>query len=134
MNLFFDECVSAGAAVHFRNTTDHATCHPRDINMSGATDPEVLEYCIQIDHLLITVNGKDFRKLCGTPDQLHPGLVIIPSVSKARQIELIEVALEFINNEAPPQSPQDWMVNRVVEVDSSGSATQAQLPKENSPG
>lgn len=132
MNLFFDECVSAGAAVHFRDTTDHAACHTRDINMSGAPDTEVLTYCIAFDHILITVNGKDFRKLCGTPEQMHPGLIIVPSVSKARQILLIEAALALISQEAPPETPQDWMVNRVVEVDAQGAVTHAQLPKSGS--
>lgn len=130
MNLFFDECVSAGAAVHFRIMTDHATCHTRDVNMSGATDTEVLAYCINFDHTLITVNGKDFRKLCGTPEQLHPGLIIIPSVSKLRQILCIEAALAVIIQEAPPETPQNWMVNRVVEVDSQCAVTYAELPKD----
>ena len=40
--------------------------------MSGASDAEVLDYCIEFDHTLITINGKDFRRLCGKPDQLHP--------------------------------------------------------------
>jgi predicted nuclease of predicted toxin-antitoxin system len=130
MKLFFDECVSAGAAVHFRKTTPHATCHTRDIAMSGATDAAVLARCIAIDHVLITVNGRDFRKLCGTPEQLHPGLVVIPSVSRVRQIELIDAALALIHREAPPQTPEDWMVNRVVEVDPRGIVTHAELPKE----
>lgn len=129
MNLFFDECVSAGAAVHFRRATDHATCHTRDIDMSGARDAEVLAYCIEYDHILITVNGRDFRKLCGAPDRMHPGLVIIPSLSKARQIQSIEAALALIVREAPPETPQDWMVNRVVEVDAHGGVTHAELPK-----
>ena len=130
MNLFFDECVSASTAVHFRDTTTHATCHPRDINMSGATDTEVLAYCIEFDHTLITVNGKDFRKLCGGPEQMHPGLIIIPSVSKERQIRCIEVALALIDQEAPPEVPQDWVVNRVVEIDSNGNVSHALLPKD----
>lgn len=130
MNLFFDECVSPGAALHFRETTAHATCHPRDMNMAGASDPAVLAYCIQVDHVLVTVNGRDFRKLCGGPDVLHPGLIIIPSVSKARQIERIETALNLIAREAPPESSQDWMVNRVVESHVDGSVSHARLPRD----
>lgn len=131
MNLFFDECVSAGAAVHFRDTTDHATCHTRDINMSGASDTEVLAYCIEFGHTLITINGKDFRKLCGAPEQLHPGLIVIPSFGKARQIACIEVVLERIAEEAPPENPQDWIVNKVVEFSPDGQITYADLPTKN---
>ncbi len=91
MNFFFDECVSADAAVHFRDTTGHATCHPRDINMCGASsDEDVLEYCTRFDHILVTVNGRDFRRLCGPSNTMHPGLIVIPSVAKARQIQLIQ--------------------------------------------
>lgn len=96
--------------------------------MSGASDAEVLDYCIEFDHTLITINGKDFRRLCGKPDQLHPGLIIIPSVAKANQIRFIKAALAQIDQEAPPETPQDWMVNRVVEVDFQGKISHALLP------
>lgn len=129
MNLFFDECVSPAAAIHFRQNSVHATCHPRDMNMSGAPDTAVLAYCVQIDHVLITINGRDFRKLCGSREVVHPGLIIIPSVSRARQIDMIETALALILREAPPESPQDWMVNRVVEVAANGAVTHASLPR-----
>jgi len=132
MNLFFDECVSATAAVHFRDTTDHAACHTRDIGMSGASDADVLAYCIRYDHTLITVNGKDFRKLCGAPEQIHPGLIFIPSVAVTRQVQIIQSALALVESRAPPETPQDWMVNRVVEVKLDGVATYAMLPKEGS--
>ena len=130
MNLFFDECVSPQAAITIRERTDHATCHPRDMNTMGATDPEVLAYCVQIDHVLITVNGKDFRKLCGASDVLHPGLIVIPSVGRDRQVDAILAALARIEVEAPPETAQDWMVNRVVEVDAAGAVTVARLPRD----
>ncbi len=128
MNLFFDECVSASAAVHFRRTTRHATCQTRDVNMSGASDADVLAHCHEFDHTLITINGRDFRKLCENPDQLHLGLIIIPSVAVTNQICCIKAALARINQEAPPETPQDWMVNRVVEADLLSAVTHAQFP------
>lgn len=99
------------------------------MHMSGAPDTAILAYCVQIDHVLIAINGRDFRKLCGTPELIHPGLIIIPSVSKARQISMIEAALALIMHEAPPESPQDWMVNRVVEVAADGAVSHAPLPR-----
>lgn len=80
--------LAASAAVHYRKTTNHATCHTRDISLSGWSDPGVLANCIEFDHTLIKINGKDFRKQCGIPDQLHPGL-IIPSVAMTNQIPSI---------------------------------------------
>ena len=96
--------------------------------MSGASDTEVQADCIEFDRILITINGKDFRRLCGNPDQLHPGFVIIPSVAKANQIRFIKAALAQIDQEAPPETPQDWMVNRVVEMDFQGRISHVQLP------
>lgn len=61
---------------------------------------------------------------------MHLGLIIVPSVSKARQILSIEAALALINEEAPPEIPQDWMVNRVVEVNFQGIVKHAELPKD----
>ena len=130
MNFYFDECVSADAAVHFRDTTGHSTCHPRDTNMYGTSDEEVLDYRVKFDHILVTVNGGDFRRLCGPSNTIHPGLIIIPSVSRTRQIQLIPAALASIEHEAHPEPPQDWMVNRVVEANVRGRILHAQLPKE----
>ena len=80
------------------------------------------------DRPLREVYGRDFRKHCENPDQLHPGLIIIPCVSMTNQIRFIEAALARINQEAPPETPQDWMVNRVVDVYFQGAVTHAQLP------
>lgn len=130
VNLFFDECVSPAAAVHFRRETTHAACHPRDVKLTGARDPEVLEYCIRFDHTLITINGRDFRKLCGAADIIHPGLIIIPSWARDRQIKAISRALALIEAEAPPESPQDWIINRVVEVLPTWEVIHARLPRD----
>ena len=101
--------------------------------MMGAADPEILAYCVRVDHILVTVNGKDFRKLCGGPDVIHPGLIIIPSVGRDRQVDAVLAALARIEAnaaaETPPETAQDWMVNRVVEVDTAGAVTVARLPR-----
>lgn len=125
MNLFFDECVSAKAAVYFRDETDHAVVHPRDAGMCGKLDPEILTYCLDHDLLLVTVNGRDFRKLCGTDDTVHSGLIIIPSLTRENQIKFIQIVLDFI-----AEKEADWMVNKVVEIDADGRIEYHDLPSE----
>ena len=46
------------------------------------------------------------------------------------ELRAIEAALALISEEAPPETPQDWMVNRVVEVNFQGLVTHAELPKD----
>ena len=82
--------------------------------MSGASDADVLAHCIEFDHTLITINGKDFRKLCEFPGQLHPGLIIIPSVKTTNQICFIKTPMAWIDQRAPPETPQDWMENQTA--------------------
>ena len=96
--------------------------------MSGASDAVVLAHCIKLDHTPITINGRDFRKLCENPDQLHPGLIVIHSAAMTNQNRFIKTALARTDRQALADTPQDWMVNRVVEEDLQGAATHAQLP------
>jgi Domain of unknown function (DUF4041) len=58
-----------------------------------------------------------------TADEYHPGLIVMPSVARDRQAQLLDAALAFIEQEAAAtsQSPRDLMLNHVVEVDSAGT-------------
>jgi len=77
MNIFVDECLSKDIAAKLREKNLHFAIHPIEVGMTGATDPEIVAYCNQHDHTILTANGKDFRKLCGQPGSIHPGLIII---------------------------------------------------------
>ena len=77
----------------------------------------------------ITVNSEDFRKLCCDPEKSQPGLIIIPSVSRVRQIQLIESTLEFIGRVAPPAyTGRLDCQSALVEV-TSGGVTYADQPQ-----
>lgn len=130
LNCFFDECVSPIAADHFRNGGEHGIIHPRDNGASGQSDPDVLEYCIANSLILVTVNGKDFRKLCGSPDVIHPGLVVIPSLSRARQIQVLEDVFACIDGQAQcaGEDANIWMTNKAVEATIDGTISICDLP------
>lgn len=86
--------------------------HPRDFGGLGASDREVLVRCVDNDLVIVTENARDFRVLVATED-IHPGLVILPSVGRQRSEELLRAAIEFLTELG---EPMDIMVNRVLEV------------------
>ena len=66
----------------------HAVVTAQELGMSSAQDAEVLVVATELDRVVITHNGKDFRTLCqawplwrrrwGLPPAKHAGVVAIP--------------------------------------------------------
>jgi len=132
MNIFVDECLSKDIAAKLREKNLHFAIHPIEVGMTGATDPKILAYCNQHDHTILTANGKDFRKLCGQPGSIHPGLIIIDGgVQTGIQIQKTLDAIAYISSrssiKSPPENPHDWIVNKVVE-NLGGSISDYDLP------
>ena len=71
----------------------------------------------------------DFRELVGDVE-LHPGLVVVPTVARDRQLQLLDVALVFIEHKAAAagQEPRELMVNHVVEIGEDGTCELYELP------
>ena len=70
---------------------------------------------------LVTNNGRDFRRLYAQIE-LHPGLVILlPSVSTAEQIRLLDAAIEGVRI-----GPD--LVNKLIEVDAEGGVKVVNWP------
>ena len=86
--------------------------HPRDFGGLGAPDREVLARCLERDLVLVTENARDFRALVAAQD-LHPGLIVLPSVGRARSEALLRTAIDFLSKRG---DPMDVMVNHVLEV------------------
>jgi hypothetical protein len=61
----------------------------------------------------VTNNAADFRELVGNVD-LHPGLIVLSNITRESQFQLLDQALEFIEEraEAARHVPRDLMVNR----------------------
>jgi hypothetical protein len=79
---------------------------------------------------IVTENARDFRGLVGRKD-LHPGLLILPCVSRDRCMQLLQTAIAFLETVAAGanEAPADHMINRVIEVDSAGQCRIYRLPE-----
>jgi predicted nuclease of predicted toxin-antitoxin system len=129
MQFFIDECISPQVAARLNETGRHAAVHPRDIGRRGDPDHVVLRNAIAEDRIIVTENARDFRGLVGR-EELHPGLFILPCVSRDQCLQLLMTAIGFLEAEAgrAEEAPADHMVNRVIEVDAAGNCQLYRLP------
>jgi predicted nuclease of predicted toxin-antitoxin system len=129
MKLWIDEDLSPSLVdVAHRHGLD-ATCN-RDRSLLGRSDAEVLRHSVDEDRTLVTNNLGDFRRLCDR-HTVHPGLIILPTPSREEQRQLLGIALAYIREQATLRAAADqgeFMINRVVEVDDTGSCADYPLP------
>ena len=74
--------------------------------------------------MLVTANAREFRTLVAAED-VHPGLVILPSVGRGRPEALLRDAIAFLSKRGVPM---DVMVNHVLEVSIEAGMTLSMLP------
>lgn len=93
--------------------------HVNSTGLGGQTDRVVANFAVEAGRILVTNNARDYRSIYRTFNR-HPGLIVIlPSASAARQIELMTRVLEFIEREA-------IIVDQLVQIDRSGKITVAE--------
>ena len=111
-------------ARHLNETGEHDAVHPRDRGRLGEPDHVVLARCMAEDRVIVTENAVDFRKLVAR-EELHPGLIVLPSVARDRSLRLLEAAIVYLSafGDAPGA-----MVNHVLEVDNLSQFTFSALP------
>ncbi|HUB35531.1 MAG TPA: DUF5615 family PIN-like protein [Solirubrobacteraceae bacterium] len=129
MKLWVDEDLSPSLVEVAHAHGLDAACN-RDRGLLGGSDLEVLRRCIQEDRTLITNNLGDFRRLCETRS-VHPGLIVLPTPSRATQKELLAKALAHVDKRTTETGAADageFMINRIVEVDDAGACTDFALP------
>jgi predicted nuclease of predicted toxin-antitoxin system len=85
------------------------------LNWKGYADEEIARRLLAEDLTIVTANWIDFRRLLKN-EEVHPGAIWMPSVSRERQIELFEAALDHLEGLDPPED----MVNRLMAVEKSG--------------
>ena len=124
MRLFIDECLSPQLAQHLNATGMHDVTHPRDVGRLGEPDHVVLARCIAEDRVIVTENAVDFRKLVARQD-IHPGLIILPSVGRTQSLQLLVDALAWL---ATRGKDSDVIVNHVLEVTEAGGFSLFPLP------
>ena len=124
MRFFIDECLSPQIALRLNETGEHDAVHPLHVGRRGAPDHVVLKWCLDEDRTLVTENARDFRKLIGKAD-LHPGLIVLPSVDRKGAWQLLRAAIAFL---AARGVPQDVIVNHALEVSEDGKFSFHSLP------
>ena len=124
MRLFLDECLSPRIARALNSEGSHVAVHARDFGGLDTPDHGVLAPCIERDLVLVTQNARDFRSLVNARD-IHPGLVILPFVGRARAETLLRAAIDFLSRYG---DPMDAMVNHVLEVSVDGEIALSTLP------
>ncbi len=126
MRLFLDECLSPKIAQALNAEGVHVALHPRDFGGLGASDHHVLARCVEQDLVLVTANARDFCALVATKE-VHPGLVILPSVGRERSESLLRDAIAFLSGHG---DPMNIMVNHVLEVSIEAEMTLSMLPEQ----
>jgi predicted nuclease of predicted toxin-antitoxin system len=98
----------------------------RDRGLLGATDPEVLDYALAEDRILVTANIRDFEKVAGLME-VHAGIVMVREgdLLVVEQIELIGNVVRVLAGEFDRGKD---LVNRVLYISISGTATLEDLP------
>jgi predicted nuclease of predicted toxin-antitoxin system len=128
MKFFIDENLSPQLT---------STCHARGYDATSQRDRaglsrldhSIAAMCLEEERICVTANAGDFRELAEVRG-VHPGLIAMPSVARARQIELLEAAISFIEEAAQDaeQEPAALMINHVVELDVAGACELFELP------
>lgn len=128
MKLLLDENVSPSIASELWERDIDAIAI-RDRGKLGLPDHEVVLLAIDEDRVIVTANADDFTALCGD-EEIHPGLITMDSGTRDQQLAMITAALAHIASEAAgkSQSPDAFMVNRVVEVGIDGACSSYPLP------
>ena len=93
MRLFVDECISPSLSRFLNAGGLHDAIHPRD---RGRLRPSRrLRRAVAEDRIVVTENAKDLRKLAASVE-LHPGLIVLPSVARSEAQRLMELALDHL--------------------------------------
>jgi predicted nuclease of predicted toxin-antitoxin system len=125
VKLLIDECLHT-SLVELAHTAGYLADHVNYLGLGSSKDWKLMATIRAQDYTFVTNNRSDFLALHGQ-EPLHAGVIIIvPSVTPARQRELFTAALRHIG-------ARD-LTNTVVEVDYAGKRIQCveyALPKSN---
>ncbi len=118
MRFLIDECISPSLSRHLNESGLHDAIHPRDRERLRDSDREVFALAIREDRVIVTENASDFRTLAASVE-LHPGLIILPSVARAEAQRLMDLVLAYLL-EFRHDRPQDLLVSGVLAISASG--------------
>jgi predicted nuclease of predicted toxin-antitoxin system len=112
VKFIVDECLSPGYVWDLVKRGYPDSVYPMNIGLRGARDDQIVTRAFAEDRVIITANGRDYRKLLAAMS-IHPGAIIVQAVKRKQTWAQIEAALAFL--ELHP-APADYMINRIVEV------------------
>ena len=121
VRFLIDECLNEALA---RVAREHGydAAHVTKVGLGSTPDKVIAERAVQTGAIMVTNDARDYRRLYGRFVS-HPGLVILlPSVGKARQVQLFETVIDFIASEAS-------IVDQLVEIDAAGRITVRPWPQ-----
>ena len=126
MSFLIDECISPSLSRHLNGSGLHDAIHPRDRGRLRDSDRDVFALAIREDRAIVTENAGDFRKLTASVE-LHPGLIILPSVARSEAQRLMDLVIAYLLESGGDQ-PQDLLVNSVLTISASGGIRVASPP------
>jgi predicted nuclease of predicted toxin-antitoxin system len=126
MKFIIDEDLSPRVARYLCQEFCFDAIAVRDRGLLGATDPEVLEYALSEDRILVTANVRDFEKLAAEVE-IHAGIILIQEgdLLVTEQIELINTVVWVLQSETAIGKD---LINRVLYVSISGTIKFINLP------
>ncbi len=124
MRFFIDESLSPRIAERLNHSGMHDAIHPLHIGRRGEPDHLVVARCIEEDRVIVTQNARDFRRLIAKVN-IHPGLVILPSVDREGTWTLLQSAIAYLTAKG---EAADAIVNHVLEIDESGRISVFAIP------
>jgi predicted nuclease of predicted toxin-antitoxin system len=118
VRFFIDECIFPSLGRHLNESGVHDAIHPRDRGRLREPDHIVFARAVAEDRIIVTENADDFRKLAAGVD-LHPGLIILPSVARLEAQRLMDLAIDHLVG-LNADRPQDAALNSVLTITVTG--------------
>jgi predicted nuclease of predicted toxin-antitoxin system len=97
------------------------------VGLSGRSDLHVWQYAFDNGFVVVTANARDFIALLNV--DLHPGLIVLRegNLSRSEQWKRLALAIDQILQRP---DPENYMINRVIEVVSSSQIRARKIPPE----
>lgn len=122
IRFLIDECLTPRLATLVYEY-GYVGVHAVPAGLGGQPDWVLAIYAVEAGRIFVTNNGRDYRALYRKFNR-HPGLIVIlPSVSASRQLELLRRVLDFIDS-------QDSVIDQLVQIDERGEITVQDWPVE----
>jgi predicted nuclease of predicted toxin-antitoxin system len=128
VNLWIDEDLSP-SLVEVCHEAGYQATSVRDRGKLSTKDYALAEIVLDEGWVLVTNNAGDFLRLAASAG-LHPGLVFIELGPAQQERDWLAAGIAHIEQRASTaeESTEQFMVNRVVEVDESGGCSDYEWP------